>query len=526
MMRRTSYHLVEAHKLDKSILVCDEEGNATYVLDTSQLTRAGIQSGDLLQLSKAELNHLIEQEPLLGQRLVYSQSYVSSVINSLQQLTGNNSIKPIDIEAQGKYLYPRAPADILSIRGIAKALVIDHKTATRAINMLGDQLGETGIYRFGTHNIVGYSLEQQAWIAAQLEANGAFAEKAPEGYMSVGGIADELDVSHLAVTRAINMLGDQLGETGIYRFRQQKVTGYSLEQQAWIVAQLESNGLFTEKAPEDYLSLQGLADSLNVSDSIVAGVIEVLGDQLGETGIYKFGSNATVGYSTEQQAKIAAQLEANGAFAEKAPEGYLSIKGIAKAWNIDNTAVGRARKMIGDQLGAAESYKFGSNATVGYSLEQQAWIVAQLESNGLFTDKAPEDYLSLQGLANALGVSPGGVSIAIKMLGDQLGETGIYRFNQQNATGYSLEQQAWIAAQLEANGAFAEKAPEGYMSVGGIADSLGIGDSTVKRAIRMLGDELGKVEIRRFGSRSVTGYSQEQQAKIAAQLEANGHFTV
>ena len=42
MMRKTSYFLVSALKIDRKMLVCDEGGNASYVFDAKVLKSKGI----------------------------------------------------------------------------------------------------------------------------------------------------------------------------------------------------------------------------------------------------------------------------------------------------------------------------------------------------------------------------------------------------------------------------------------------------------------------------------------------------
>ena len=69
-------------------------------------------------------------------------------------------------------------------------------------------------------------------------------------------------------------------------------------------------------------------------------------------------------------------------------------------------------------------------------------------------------------------------------------------------------------------GVLVEPAPEGYVSLSGMASSLGVGRrSTVKQAIAGLGIKpaIGNAK---FGPKSTSAYSPEQTAQVKEYLEA------
>ena len=71
MLRQVSYTRVEIPSLNRIALVCDEEGNATYVFDSDKAGRIEKEGRDISALNKEELNQFIQQNPGAGVRFSY-----------------------------------------------------------------------------------------------------------------------------------------------------------------------------------------------------------------------------------------------------------------------------------------------------------------------------------------------------------------------------------------------------------------------------------------------------------------------
>ncbi|MEK7092128.1 MAG: hypothetical protein AAB907_00725 [Patescibacteria group bacterium] len=76
-----------------------------------------------------------------------------------------------------------------------------------------------------------------------------------------------------------------------------------------IIQEAKSKGLFSEKAPEGTRSAHSLAKELGLGHYTIAEIIEELGDSLGPITSYRFGANATNGFTPEQQAMIREEHE-------------------------------------------------------------------------------------------------------------------------------------------------------------------------------------------------------------------------
>ncbi|MFA5749862.1 MAG: hypothetical protein WC895_01420 [Candidatus Shapirobacteria bacterium] len=304
MMRKTSYYLLNAPIVNRTILICDEEGNASYVFNSKKIAEKEINNDNLVNYTKSELNDLLIEDPEIGRRVVYSkEGFVPRIIDSIKNPI---STIPDEISSELKditssYLYPKAPEDYLSINGIAEDYRIGRKTILKYIEDIKDQLGEVSKYRIRSSTVSVYSPEQQKIIKKYLKEKGIILSEAPEGYLPCKGIAEEFGITYYPVLKAIEDVKDQLGEVSKYKIGAYLVSGYSPEQQEIIKKHLEKRGLFKPAVPENYLSIRGISKELGLDFYQVSKAIEDTTDQLGEVSKYRFGSKITLGYSPEQQ---------------------------------------------------------------------------------------------------------------------------------------------------------------------------------------------------------------------------------
>ena len=122
MMRKTSYFLVSALKIDRKMLVCDEGGNASYVFDAKVLKSKGIDDKKLIGATKEELNQWIAEVPEMGKRVFYSKDgFVPRIIEAINQPIWTKPDKVTkSMENTGNYLLPKAPEGYLSLNGIRR----------------------------------------------------------------------------------------------------------------------------------------------------------------------------------------------------------------------------------------------------------------------------------------------------------------------------------------------------------------------------------------------------------------------
>ena len=106
MMRNESYTQITLPGQNRTIFVCDEEGNATFIFDTTKtLDQTGFSSNELTNCTKQELAEFIYEHPDIGRRIVYSKNFVDKMVGTLTEDIPINNNEPT-IAKNKKYLQP------------------------------------------------------------------------------------------------------------------------------------------------------------------------------------------------------------------------------------------------------------------------------------------------------------------------------------------------------------------------------------------------------------------------------------
>ena len=461
---------------------------------------------------------MLKEAPAVGRYLVYSSRFVVNMAiaigRSLEVKEERGDHRGPE-ETTSNFLYPRAPEDFLRIGDLATMWHIDPATLKRIINESNEVLGPVATYMCTwlsrSKPTPHYNPDQQAILHYELEKRGLFAETAPEDVDTTIELEALWVITRPTIKLLVNELGDRLGIVAIYRTRRGRNAAlhYSPEQQAIILQEAERRHMLVEAAPEGVLSASGFAQQLGIDAAIVLRAVSKLKSQLGEVKRYRFAGQRTDGYTPVQQKLLRQYIDR----AEAAPENYLTIDGMAKAFGITYQPVKNAADKLADVLGEVGTYKFYTGIMTGYSPAQQRQIHGFLAAKHLFVEQAPQGFVNQKKLADQLGVAGGTVVRALEYLGDELGEVKIYRFHSQSVPGYSPEQQALIKSHLEAKGALAKAATDGVLSSNGISKACNISVEVVNKAIKELGEKLGDVKSYMF-RRPAPGYTLEQQVMI------------
>ncbi len=371
MMRNSPYYGVKILSLNRTVLICDQIDNVTFILDNNLLH---IQDDELLNLTKDELKNFIEFNKNLGKMIQYSENYIQDIIFALTNKLSQSNTDPETLTD----LYPKPIHNILSINGMSTLFGISNSTLSKVIKELQEDLGEVQKYSLGTRITYGYTLEQQEKIRQGLKDKGVFTEKAPENILSITGISTLFGISNSNLSKVIKELQEDLGEVQKYYFGKVVTYGYTLEQQEKIKQGLDKR-VFTEKAPEapeNILSINGMSTLFGISKPTLSKVIKELQEDLGEIQKYRFYSKITYGYTLKQQEKIRQELDKR-VFTKKVPkepENILSIRGMRNLFGISNYNISKVIKELQEDLGEVQKYSFGTKITYGYTLEQQEKI--------------------------------------------------------------------------------------------------------------------------------------------------------
>ena len=525
MVRKISYVLVDAAKLNRTILVCDEEGNATFVFDQRLLEQHSISIQDIEHHTKSELRQLLDEAPTVGRYIVCSSRFVVNVTVAIGQSFEAKNDKNTD-HATTQFLHPAPPDGVLSIRGVAGRLGVNHGFVKKIVLELGSQLGEVRKYRFGLMVTGGYNPAQQDLIRHIVEERTSQRlgiEDAPKGFLNRSGIAKYLEVPESTVGRVVAQLGDELGAVSLYQYAAKNIVpGYSPAQQELIKARLESKGLLAQAAPANILSCKGMAKAWGVDTEVIRKTAARLDAVLGVIDRYKFegGGHPALGYTQVQQAIIFQHLP-GVSFADEAPDDFLSQRGLTSHLGVGLSTIRGAIAELGEKLGEVRTYRFGPLLTQGYSPAQQALIQVNLEAKGIFK-RAPSDILPAYEMAKTWGISMTTVIKAAGQLRETLGQVEFYMFSNRRALGYTPAQQKLIYEHLRSLGLFVKRAPDGFLSRHGLAHHFAVQDYLVGDALEELSGKLGEIGVYQFGPQRVPGYSPVQQELIRMRLEANG----
>lgn len=517
MMRNFSYYAIDLPILHRVILVCDEIGNATYVLDRSTMQSFDITVDDITELTKSDLNELIDREPSIGKRIIYSKNFVQNLIYGISspcnQIQEEFSIEEFEPN-QRTYLAPLPPDDFQTLNSISNEVGVAHATVKKAVIENGAEIGSIHYYKFGSKVTQGFSPQQQAYIKQVLESRGLIAAEAPDGYLSIKNMSEQWGVGYTTVKNALRRVGARVGEVNVYRFKTKRSFGYSPEQQVIIEEELKVLGLLGDAPPEGYLSLTGMSKMWGIAFSVIRSALDNISDTIGDVGVYKFLSKPANGYSPEQQAMIMEELTASGFDPTVAPNGYLSINGMHKLWGVSHDTVLKVVESMTDQIGTVAMHRYKNARTQSYSPKQQALILAELTDRGVMTADAPEGYLSMTGMSRLWGVDNHPIHRTILDISDQIGQVGVYRVSKILTYAYSPAQQALVKKELNARGLLADNAPEGYATISDIVEVCKIDHRLLRTIINNILGDLGDVHVYKFNKRNVPGYSPEQQSLI------------
>lgn len=372
VMRDTSYSLLEVPELERTILVCDEEGNVSYVFDSKKTTDI-----DLGALTKSELNALINEHPAIGLRIVYSKNFIRNMkdgIHSIDSFPGGTMSAQL---SESKYLIAaeELSPDYTSITQIANDFSLDRKTISRAINALADSLGEVKKGKSGTRITEMLSGDQRQVLREYFDMQGMLSPRAPEGYLSVSSMAQEWSLDYHTLTSAVGTIAESIGAPIRAKFSGRIADAYSPAQQAQIKAYLKENNVIVPEVPQGFMGVRMISNEYNISRTAVERAIETLRPELGGTMKAKFNARVADAYSPAQQEIIRNYLEQQGILISQAPEGFLSVNGMVEKFNLSNKLLKRVLRDLDDSIGETIQARFGSRSTSAYSPAQQEMIL-------------------------------------------------------------------------------------------------------------------------------------------------------
>ena len=311
MMRKEPYYSIRIPSLNRIVLVCNENGNRTFVFNIS-LVKESIGESELLRKTKSALSDLIKFRSGVGKSITYSsQSYIGHIVGALRDPLEN---KADNEKTDTRYLVPVAPEGFLSLSGIRKKFGLDRGTVLKIVEVLKEsgELGDVDTYRSGPMRVKCYNPAQQEIIRKHLQEQGFLVPVTPEGFLALNIIRREFGLGSTTVLKVVEELekSGELGNVCTYKSGYNRVKCYNSAQQEIIRKHLQEQGLLVPVAPEGFLSLYGIYKEYGISSTTVLKVVEELekSGELGHVGTYRSGSHRAKCYNPDQQEIIRKHL--------------------------------------------------------------------------------------------------------------------------------------------------------------------------------------------------------------------------
>lgn len=474
MMRRQSYTSLDILSLKKLVLVCDEKENVTYVFDTQKLDEVGHTISDIETSTKTQLNNLLVTYPNLGQRIVYSRSFVKGMKAALSM--HNSAVVPT---AGEQYLIPlAAECDAATPLGLAQRFGVHEKTIRAVIqemdismsnyNFGADikaavhredieairqhpmvampdasefdavsieyisrnygrgktfieqkiaELGiQTGEFKFGARSRPGKGILKQDLDKLLALPEFGYADGGQSGVVGITELASILDTNIRAVQQVVEELGLELNE---YRFGKHISHGFTEKD----INALIQHPIFCTPKAGDYgaVSYGELAARYRTSKAKIQEAIDSLDIQTGE---YYFGSKIGRGILTSEAAKFDSVEDLT---APDAPEDVTSVNELRKRFVVTRLSFLAAATRQGV---AAKRYRFNGSLSEGFTQEE----VNVIKQDEKLAAPLAEDYgaTSIHEAQLNLHVAKPTLMQAIGALGIFTGE---YRFGPNYSAG-------------------------------------------------------------------------------------------
>jgi len=257
MMRKEPYYSVEVPSLNRTVLVCNEEGNATFVIDTKKLEELEISTEQLLDMTKDELNALMAAHAGFGRRIIQSDSWVNNIAVNLSEIqlsaneqantqeTPRSYLNGTERDRQGNALL--YSANDIGNRGDRKGIIdVSHSTIRRKAEELEIE-GQEAI--FGRKKGTGYDPWEVNQIRDELYRQNLIERSPADRIYSASDIGNKggrkgiIDVNHTTIRKLVIELGIKGQEASVGG---NKSIGYNREQVDKIKAEAIRRGLLKQ----------------------------------------------------------------------------------------------------------------------------------------------------------------------------------------------------------------------------------------------------------------------------------------
>lgn len=381
MMRSTSYKLVQIPDLERTVLICDEVGNTTFVFDQTKCDELAISPLDLYELTKDQQRELIRQHEL-GVQINYSKQYVDQLAKAFRQPVSNfddGEVTDIEILRPDKII-DNIPAGYCSIYELCERVGITKKSMDTRIQKIGlEKIGTILKYREpGMHGspVRIFSATQQELLDYDktYQHGGLICDQIPEGYVIGKDVAMALGLTMAGLNARISRFDkNQFGERKYY----DRLLILSPEQHALLREQYDD---ICNELPNGYVTVQEYADKVGVKVSTLRIRIGSISDEFGTVSRYREigkSKNPSIIISPTQQTILDGYYHN---VRNELPTGYVDYDAMAADLGVSKDVIKyRIARFDSKEFGVVKRLLSKGPSKVILSPEQQAFIRADHE---------------------------------------------------------------------------------------------------------------------------------------------------
>lgn len=269
-----------------------------------------------------------------------------------------------------------APEGWMTMNGLAKVLGVGYPVLARYYDAHANEIGQLTEYsRDLSGETYKYFSPDQINEVKQHFAKSA--EAAPEGWMTLKRVAQEIGANSRTLTLWYDAHANEIGQPTEYKNVQGKVFGHFSPDQIEKIRQGFAKNV--EVASAGWMTASGLAQELSVGRGTIMKWYAEHTSEIGPLMKYVNVRNKVLEYfSPEQAEKIKQALTDKG---ERAPEGYMTAKALAKMLNISREAVVECYKRYIGYVGPLAQYVNAQNKKYEFFSPEQIEKLSQLLGN-------------------------------------------------------------------------------------------------------------------------------------------------
>ena len=549
MIRGESYYAVSIPELNRTVLVCDEEDNATFIIDTEILQGLELTSEQLLGMTKSEINELLERHEGIGKKMIQSKLWVKHMRAYLEQIKAQ-PLESNDESHDESYLMKFGSAfsenpdktlyslnELCSSKNEEGVLPWSYTTLKNVAKDLGIEGWRAS---FSHKNGIGYDAWQVNQMRDELIRRNLLDRKPEDMVYSINEIASTVDrqgffpVSYLTISSIAKQLGIE-GEQ--VNFNTVTGGGRGVGYDAWQINQIRDElyrrNLIERKPIDRVYSGLDIATSPDKEGILPVNYNTILRitRQLGIKGQHvNFSMGAGIGFDAWQINQIRDELYRRNLI-ERPPEEMIysanelgSTKEKEGVLPVVTSTIYRAARALGIE---GVRVNFGGGSGIGYD----AWQVNQIRDELIrrnLIERKPEDRVysarDLETTKDKEGIFPLSNS-AIGRIAQQIGIEGEkVKFGSGSGPvgiGYDAWQVNQIRDELIRRNLIERKPEDRVYSARDLTsnpESTGIfnvNQGTIMKVAKQIGIEGEKVN---FSSGSGIGYDAWQVNQIRDEL--------